>query len=107
MITPPSDVSVWAVIGTALAGIAGSIATYYRGRGSREAENAHHAANATSAFATRDVIERLDSEVRELRQELTEVRVRERRLIMHVIQLAAIMKANGIDPPPFDFGQML
>jgi hypothetical protein len=85
----------WALVGTGAAGLVAGVGGYFKGKGGRKVESA-----ATGAEVT--VIDLLRQEVERVQTRLTGLEQREGRMVRHIYRLEGLMRAKGIEPPPFD-----
>lgn len=85
----------WQAIGTAIGGLmvgAGGVALWWR---KQFVETAREGAEA-------NVIQLMRKEVTRLGERVGRMEARELRLIRHIYRLEGLMRAAGIEPPPFD-----
>lgn len=85
----------WNSIGTAIGGLViggGSVALWWHKQRVGSAETGAHVA----------VVDLLRQEVERLSGRLTALEHREGRMIRHIYRLEGLMRAKGIEPPPFD-----
>lgn len=85
----------WNAIGTALGGLvlgAGGVGLWWRKQRVDSAETGAHVA----------VVDLLRQEVERLSVRLAALEQREGRMVRHIYRLEGLMRAKGIEPPPFD-----
>ncbi|MGG6341494.1 hypothetical protein ACQ5SB_20490 [Stenotrophomonas geniculata] len=85
----------WQAIGTAVGGLmvgAGGVALWWR---KQFVETAREGAEV-------NVIQLMREEVTRLGERVGRMEARELRLIRHIYRLEGLMRAAGIEPPPFD-----
>jgi hypothetical protein len=85
----------WNVVGTGVVGVLGAIGTWFMGKGKRAVDGAE-------SKAERDVVNLLRQEVERLSVRLSAMESREGRMIRHIYRLEGLMRARGVEPPPFD-----
>lgn len=85
----------WQTLGTALGGILIGVGSFFAGRSGRKVTEASNGAEAS-------VIEMMRQEVERLSRRVAGLESREGTLIRHVYRLEGVMRANGIEPPPFE-----
>jgi hypothetical protein len=85
----------WNAIGTAIGGLvlgAGGVGLWWRKQAVAGAESGAHVA----------VVDLLRQEVERLSVRLAALEQREGRMVRHIYRLEGLMRAKGIEPPPFD-----
>lgn len=85
----------WQAFGTAVGGLvigAGGVGLWWR---KQRVEGAEAGAQVTVIDLMRQEVERLSSR-------LSALEAREGRMIRHIYRLEGLMRAAGIEPPPFD-----
>lgn len=85
----------WNALGTALGGLvlgAGGVGLWWRKQRVDSAETGAHVA----------VVDLLRQEVERLSVRLAALEQREGRMVRHIYRLEGLMRAKGIEPPPFD-----
>lgn len=85
----------WQAVGTAVGGLvlgAGGVGMWWR----------RQVVDRVRQGAEVDVIQLMRDEVSRLGDRVQGLERREGRLIRHVYRLEGLMRANGIDPPPFN-----
>lgn len=85
----------WQAIGTALGGLAlgaGGVGIWWR----------QQAVGSAAGEAQVTAYEMLKQEMLRYGERITALEQRESRMIRHIYRLEGLMRANGIEPPPFD-----
>jgi hypothetical protein len=95
-------VSIWAVVGPAVVGLATWLKTRKPNQAAISAAVSAARAEAVNTDSTSAAVALLRGEVERLGARQQAMETREGKLIRHLWRLEALMRAHGIEPPPFD-----
>ena len=96
----------WAVVGTAVMGIATGIGGWFAGRGKRQRESARDSAAEAGKLQVIDLlrseVDRISQRMLAMATRIEALEQREGRMVRHIFRLEGVMRAHNIEPPPFD-----
>lgn len=93
---------VWGVVGPAIVGLGTWLKTRKPNQAKLEAAVSAARAEAVNTDSTSAAVTLLREEVTRLSNRVTALEGREGRLVRHVYRLEGLMRAAGIEPPPFE-----
>lgn len=99
--TDPTEPSGWALAAQALATVVISAGAWYAGRHKGAVERSEMSLATQANGAVERALLRLDGEIKDLKDEIDEMRLRERRLRRYINTLIAKMREGGITPPEY------